>query len=80
MSSCEAEYTSLSLLMTELIWHKQILQDLNIDHQGPIMVHEDNEACIQLVESERVHSRSKHVDLRYQNVKSAVREEQIKLV
>lgn len=80
MSSCEAEYASLSLLVTELVWYRQILKDLHIDHQGPIAVHEDNEACIQLAESERVHSRSKHVDLRYQNVKSAVREEQIRLV
>ncbi|XP_066477351.1 uncharacterized protein [Tiliqua scincoides] len=47
------EYRALSLLCSELTWYKQLVSDMGVEVQGPIVVNEDNEACITMVKSQR---------------------------
>ena len=51
------------------VYYKQLAQDLGIDLQDPITVYEDNQAVIQMATSPNIKNRSKHTDIRYQNVK-----------
>ena len=74
LSTCESEFASISQLCTSLVWIKQLMKDLGIDQNDPITVYEDNMACIKLANSEKVKTRSKHVDIRYHNVRQAVQE------
>lgn len=43
LSTCEAEFSALSGLCTELVWYKQLLKDLGIHVVKPIKVYEDNQ-------------------------------------
>ena len=80
LSSAESEYAALSELCTDLIFYKQLAKDIGIDLKEPISVNEDNQAVIQMVNSPKLKSRSKHTDIRYQNVKESVENGLIKLI
>ncbi|MBW0476330.1 hypothetical protein O181_016045 [Austropuccinia psidii MF-1] len=53
LSSAEAEYKSLTDLGSELIWFKQFCKEINIfDEDNTIIVHEDNQGCIDTANSD----------------------------
>ncbi|KFD66849.1 hypothetical protein M514_20993 [Trichuris suis] len=76
LSSTEAEYVAASRACRELLWLRQLLQDLSMPADGPIVIFEDNLVCIKMVDSIRSGARTKHTgvchhhvrDLRAQNI------------
>ena len=80
LSSAESEYAALSELCTDLIFYKQLAKDLGMNIKDSISVNEDNQAVIQMANSPNVKSRSKHTDIRYQNVKESIENGLIKLI
>jgi len=50
LSSTEAEYVALASAVTELIWLKGLMHDLDIHIEEPIIVYEDNQSCIHLLD------------------------------
>ena len=52
---------------------------LKIETNGAIKVMEDNTTCIHMAETGRVKNRSKHVDIKYHNVREAIKEKLIEL-
>ncbi|KFD50326.1 hypothetical protein M514_08826 [Trichuris suis] len=64
-SSTEAEYVAASQASRELLWLRQLLKDRRIPQTDPALVYEDNQGCIQLVESGCCGARTKHIDVRY---------------
>lgn len=67
-SSTEAEYVSLATASAELIWIKNILMDLCIDINDPIIIYEDNQSCSYSL-SKWDQKRLKHIDVKYHFVK-----------
>ena len=63
MSSTEAEYVAASHACKELLWLRQLLQDMNVFMGDPTIVYEDNQGCIRLVESDHCCARTKHIDV-----------------
>ena len=80
LSSAESEYAALSELCIDLVYYKQLAQDLGIFLQDPITVNENNQAAIQMANSPNVKSKSKHTDIRYQNVKQNIENGLIELI
>lgn len=72
LSTCESEFAALSLMCSKLIWYNQLMLDLGIQVPKPITVMEDNQAAIQMAMTPGVRGRSKHTDVRFQNVKQCV--------
>ena len=66
-------------MCSELVWYKQVLTDLKIKVDQAITVFEDNTTCIQMATTEKMRSRSKHIDIKYHNVREAVKEKLIQL-
>jgi hypothetical protein len=71
LSSTEAEYVALASASSELIWLKNLLEDLNIKIEEPVLMFEDNQSCIHLL-SKWEHRRLKHVDVKYNFVRDLV--------
>uniref|UniRef100_A0A5S6QRU0 Reverse transcriptase Ty1/copia-type domain-containing protein n=1 Tax=Trichuris muris TaxID=70415 RepID=A0A5S6QRU0_TRIMR len=69
LSSTEAEYIAASHTCRELLWLRQLLQDLSMPADGPIVIFEDNQACIKLVDSNRCNARTKHIDVCHHHVR-----------
>ena len=68
LSSTEAEYVALATAVSELLWLRQLLNELGICIDGPIPVFEDNQSCITALKNWEV-KRLKHVDIKYNFVK-----------
>ncbi|KFD63196.1 hypothetical protein M514_08359 [Trichuris suis] len=63
LSSAEAEYVAASNACRGLLWLRLLLNDLGILISGPVLVFEDNQACIKMVDSDRLGARTKHIDV-----------------
>merc|ERR1711988_966182 len=64
-SSTEAELIALDEAVRELEYLIQLLRALRIDVQLPVDVFQDNMSTIQLVNSGRFNSRTRHMNVRY---------------
>jgi len=79
MSSTEAEYIAASYASKELLWFRQLLKDMNIPMKGPTIIHEDNQGCIRLIESDRCGGRTKHIDVCYHQIRDLQERKVIKI-
>ncbi|KAM4045391.1 uncharacterized protein ACNLHF_009219 [Anomaloglossus baeobatrachus] len=61
LSSTEAEYVSAAYASQEIIWLRQLMDDLGKPLTQPTVIYEDNQECIKLACSEKISARTKHV-------------------
>lgn len=78
LSTAEAEYIALSQAAQEGIWLKRLLGDLGVKSISTVIL-EDNQGAIAIAENPVNHSRTKHIDIRYQYVRECVQNGQIQL-
>jgi hypothetical protein len=72
-SSTEAELVALSDMSNNVLWIRQILEEMGYK-QGPTVVHEDNLSTIALITNNVTHRQStKHVNLRYFFIRDRIR-------
>lgn len=71
LSSTEAEYMSLADCSREVLWLKQLMQELGVRSQS-IEVRVDNNGTIKLAEQHVTLPRSKHIDIRHHFVREQV--------
>ena len=66
LSTCEAEYVSLSITCQEIIYLARLVNEL-IEHDlQPTTIKNDNQGALSLIKNHPVkHSKSKHIDIRY---------------
>jgi hypothetical protein len=64
LSSTEAEFVALATAVSELLWIRQLLNELGVSVDSPIPVFEDNQSCIHALKNWDV-KRLKHVDVKY---------------
>jgi hypothetical protein len=62
-SSAEVEYRAMILTVSELIWIKQLLGELEIKHQAPMKMFCDNQAARHIVSNPVLHERTKHIEV-----------------
>ncbi|QRV82277.1 Pol polyprotein/retrotransposon [Ceratobasidium sp. AG-Ba] len=71
-SSTEAEYVGMGHAAKEGVWITRMLSDLGVPLQEPITIFADNQSSMLLSDSEKLSSRTKHVDVQYHFVKEYV--------
>ena len=65
-SSVEAEYRAMALATCELIWLKQLLQELRFGNEGQIYCFQlvcDNQATLHIASNSFFHERTKHIEV-----------------
>ncbi|WMV19418.1 hypothetical protein MTR67_012803 [Solanum verrucosum] len=62
-SSAEAEYRSMTAVISELIWVTSLLKELNVHITVPIKVFSDSKATIQIAGNPIFHERTKHIEI-----------------
>jgi hypothetical protein len=79
LSTCEAEYISLSQACQETIWVREILAFLRAPQTAATTVFEDNSAALQIANNVLDIKRSKAVDTRYHYSREKISEGDIKV-
>ena len=92
LSTMEAEYMGACAATQDAMWLKSLLRELGIGGENnttlilnedervePIILHEDNKACIAFSKNPGDHKRSKHIDVRYHFVRERVEAKDIEL-
>ena len=80
LSSTEAEYVALSQCACELKFLFQLLNELGVSLQIPIVIHEDNAGTLFIVNNPMVGQRTKNIDTRYHFVRELVEENILQVI
>ena len=65
LSSTEAEYVAMSELVKEILYVKQLLEELDIEIELPVRVYVDNIGAIHLARNNVGHAGTKHMDIKH---------------
>ena len=79
LSTAEAEYVALSEATADVIFLKQVLEEMGLTVKLPISVYVDNVGAMFMVENPSTTGRAKHVNIRYHFVREYVRDGIIKV-
>ena len=72
-SSAESEYVALSQAISDALFIRAILIELNLDVETPIEVYEDNQAAIQIANNPVYKSKIKQVNVHYHFIRDYVK-------
>jgi hypothetical protein len=64
-SSAEMEYRAIASTTSELMWIKQLLEDLGIKVETPMKMYCDNQAARHIALNPVFHERTKHIEIDY---------------
>eukprot|EP00253_Pinus_taeda_P036219 PITA_36219 len=79
LSTAEAEYVAAASCCTQLLWMMQTLQDLQITCTPPISILCDNTSAISISKNPVMHSKTKHILIKYHFLWEQVLEQKVKL-
>ena len=65
LSTSEAEYVALANAAQEVIWMRQLMENLECKQSEPTVVYEDNQAAICISQNPQYHNKMKHIDIIY---------------
>ncbi|KAH9307354.1 hypothetical protein KI387_035265, partial [Taxus chinensis] len=78
LSTTEAEYVAATEASKEMIWLQQLLEELG-HKQEECKLYSDSQSAIHLAKNSAFHSRTKHIQLRYHFIRTALEEDKLKL-
>ena len=64
-SSAETKYRAMALTNCELIWLKQLLQELRFSKDEQMMIVCENQTALHITSNPIFHERTKHIELNY---------------
>lgn len=79
-STAEAEYIALAHAIREMMWLKQMSEELNIALDKASKVFCDNQSAIHLAAEDAFRERTKHIDIRYHYIRELVKKELIDII
>jgi hypothetical protein len=72
LSTTEAEYIVVATCCTQILWMIQTLADLKVTYTNPIPIHCDNTSAISVSKNPILHSKTKHIPIKYHFLKEQV--------
>eukprot|EP00253_Pinus_taeda_P025518 PITA_25518 len=77
--TAEAEYVAAASCCTQLLWMIPSLQDFQIPCTPPIPILCDNTSAIRISKNPVIHSKTKHIPIKYHFLREQVLEQKVKL-
>jgi hypothetical protein len=78
-SSAEAEYRGMAKAICELLWIRNLMQDLHIKQVSPMKLYCDNKAACDIAHNPVQHDRTKHVEVDRHFIKEKLEEKLIEV-
>ena len=63
----------------ESVWLQQLLQELQCTFINPMIIFEDNKACIDFTKNPSNHQKTKHISVRYHFIRDLVQRQLLQL-
>ena len=79
LSTCEAEYFAITKLTQELMFFKQLINELSANSIHGFKIYCDNKSAINLATNSSNHGRSKHIDIRLFFIRELVKAKVLQL-
>eukprot|EP00253_Pinus_taeda_P029864 PITA_29864 len=79
LSTAEAKYVAAASCCTQPLWMMQTLQDFQITCTPPISILCDNKSAINISKNPIMHSKTKHIPIKYHFLREQVIEKNVKL-
>ena len=79
LSMTEARYNTVASCCTQVIWVKQTLQCLLVTYDHPIVINRDNTNSINMLKNSVLHSKTKHILIKYHFLRGQVSHKIVKL-
>jgi hypothetical protein len=79
LSSTEAEYMALCDLCTEVLFIKQLLENMDLKIELPIQLQVDNTGALFLAENSTTGQRTKHIDVRHHFIRNLIEDKIIEV-
>ncbi|CAG7826044.1 unnamed protein product [Allacma fusca] len=77
LSSTEAEYIAPNVDLKDVKWPRAFLSELTFAQPEPTTVFVDNQSAIKLSKNPEMHSRTKHIDVRYHFTRNLIEQGEI---
>lgn len=78
-STAEVEYVAAANNCNQIIWMKQMLKDIGIKFDEPVVIHCDNTSTVSMSKNLVLHSKTKHIEIKYHVVREKVAEKEVRL-
>lgn len=78
-STTEAEFYAIAEAAKEMMWLHQLLKELNVIIELPIIISSDNQSAIKMLENEKFSQRTKHIDVQYHFLRDLIQNKTVKL-
>jgi hypothetical protein len=79
LSIAEAEYIATTSCCTQVLWMKQTLTYIQVEYDEPIPIYCDNTSAIHISKSLVMHSKTKHIPIKYHFLWEQVAEKNIRV-
>ena len=79
-SSMESEYMEASEAAKEVVFFRELMNEMGYEMKDATVMYEDNKACIAFSKNNTNHDRSKHIDIRAYALRDCVRNGIVELV
>jgi hypothetical protein len=79
LSTVEAEYIASATCCTQVLWMKKTLTDIQVEYDEPIPIYCDNTSAINISKNPVMHSKMKHIPIKYHFLRERVAEKNIKV-
>jgi hypothetical protein len=79
LSTAEAEYIAATTCCTQVLWMKQTLTDIQVEYDEPIPIYCDNTSAISISKNPVMHSKTKHIPIKYHFLREQVAEKNIRV-
>jgi hypothetical protein len=79
LSTTEAEYIATTTCCTQVLWMNQTLADIQVEYDEPIPIYWDNTSIINISKNPMMHSKMKHIPIKYHFIQEQVAEKNIRI-
>ena len=78
-STTKLEYVLVLVNCSNIVWLKQLLEGMKVETKEPVVMFCDNTNAINILKNLVMHSKTKHIAIRYHFVRELVQDKEIKL-
>jgi hypothetical protein len=79
LSTAEAEYVAAVHTAKQLLWHRNLIEELGLPQKEPIVLLSNNQATIAISHHPEFHARTKHIDIDLHFLRDLVNDEILKM-